>query len=367
MPSRALLPVLLLAALPAVAALPPGAGDGSPAQEVSPQASAASAVALERQETPPPLLFSEEGGRLEVRSSDFLQPVTGPASACDGASALRTLGVWQPLGSPPLETEVASSAPGDLSRVVAASTTGYAYCDCTLAGITAYASTCAPDCHSDCDEGHDGTTCHVHQYYRYGSDSFATFIDDFVDCCECSSLTANDCGNSVNTGDCGFCAGGCVGGYPSCCVYSWDLFVRQRSVKTSNSVSSGFLRLRRGTNRFVSNEILVTQGGREDCLGGSRDGWQSYSFPPDRSVSSFRVGAYVNSTWPCDAAAPTLSGSGFTCTCYEGAFTCPDGYCDGTGSDPDCADCSLQDGVCLPGCENYSPDPDCRCNGCTEF
>lgn len=366
MRATTLLPALLLIAIPTLAAQPAASEEVTPARRVTADDEDLGGPGRDEENAARPLLFREVDGRLEVRSADFLQPVQGPAAACDGSVEVRTLGEWQALETAPALDGFTPSAPGDLSRVSAASVTGYTYCDCTLAGITAYASTCAPDCGSDCDEGHDGTTCHVHQYYRAGSGTYRTFIDDFVDCCECSPLTANDCGNSVNTYDCGACAGDCPWpgeGHASCCVYHFDLFARQRKVETSHSVASRVVRIRRGTTSSGSNQIRVTQGGRESCDGGSRDGWQSYSFPPDRSVSSFRVGASVHSTWSCAATAPTLSGSGFSCTCYQDpSFTCTDGYCDrftDPDNDPDCVNCSIQDGYCFPGCESYPPDPDC--------
>lgn len=366
MRATALVPVLLLTAVPAVAAQPAGSDDVTPARRIVSEDEMLAALALDEEAARPPLLFREVDGRLEVRSADFLQPVQGPSASCDGSVEVRTLGEWQALGPAPAEDGFASAARGDLSRVVAAGVTGYTYCDCTLAGITAFASTCAPDCGSDCDEGHDGTTCHVHQYRRIGSGTYRTFIDDFVDCCECSQLTASDCGNTVNTENCGACASDCPWpgtGYASCCVYHFDLFARQRKVQTSHSVGSRVVRVHRGMTSYGSNEIRVTQGGRESCDGGSRDGWQSYSFPPDKDVSSFQVGAFVRSTWSCAASAPTLSGNGFSCTCYQDpAFSCSDGFCDrftDPDNDPDCVNCSFQDGYCFPGCESYPPDPDC--------
>lgn len=371
MPSRALFPTLLVttmiwAALPAAAASPP-----------PPEGEAAPAAVPEGEEIPPHLLYYEEGGRLHVWASDLLQPVMGSGDECDSPGTLRTIADWNPPESARSAFPRARQVQGDLGQIVAASSGGlYDACDCTLEGVTAYASTCAPDCHSDCDEGHDGTTCHVHQYYRMGPQNYQTFIADYVDCCECSPYTTLDCGNTINTYNCGACSGGCFGGRASCCVYHLALFVRHRKMTSSNSVGPRIVRIERGTSAFASNEIAVTQGGRENCGGGSRDGWQSYSFPPDRSVSGFRVGAYLNSSWSCAAAVPSLSGSGFSCSCYQYStpYDCSDNYCDAftdPQNDPDCAKCSLQDGVCFPGCQSYVQDPDCLCNDpsqiiCTE-
>lgn len=332
---------------------------------------AAPAAGPNRRGSSLPLLFLEEEGRLEVWAADFLQPVLVPADECDEPGKVRSVIDWHVPEASRSAFSRARPLQGDLGQVLLASSSGYDFCDCTLTGATANASTCAPDCGSDCDEGHDGTTCHVHQYYRYGPANYQTYIADYVDCCECSPYTSFDCGNTINTSNCGFCAGGCFGGYASCCVYHLDLFARHRKVTSSHTVQVRTVRLQRGTSRFASNEILVTQGGREDCDDGSRDGWRSYSFRPDKSVSSFKVGAWVSSTWSCAAPAPSLSGSGFSCSCYQApALTCSDGYCDpytDPDNDPDCAQCVLQDGVCFPGCEGYFPDPDCFCDDPTEI
>lgn len=207
-------------------------------------------------------------------------------------------------------------------------TSGFDFCDITVIGHSARAKTCAPDCHGDCDEGHDGTTCHAHSFFPqwvYGQK--ATKIQDFVDCCICEwELDGSECSTgTISPSNCGACAGGCwylpgitSGGAASCCFYAYpNEIVKLRGKETVRSYGPRYLTIYPGDLGTLDNRVLVKEGARESCDGGTQNGWHygadAIAWEPDRSVGTHLDGTYATYNW--SGSSPSINGGGYTYYC----------------------------------------------------
>ena len=206
------------------------------------------------------------------------------------------------------------------------------FCDITVGQHSYSAHSCAPDCHGDCDEGHDGSTCHAHSYFPLfvGTVPKATWIKDFVDCCECSTTGTGCSQHFISPSNCGLCASDpgvpcqlpwqTSLGRASCCVVADDLGLL---VKLKGQFSpprhypQRTTTIHPGDSGTLENRVLVKSGGKESCNSGSADGWHfgssATAWQPDRSVETEITGTYANYSWT--GTLPNIAGVGVSYVC----------------------------------------------------